>query len=145
MGIEVYIKSVGIGMGIWLLSAFPVVLAAIVTQVPGSKIQRKILFSIVSGVMAYGLAVLTYICFVPFILMATYYAPQWYADGYETLARSVTFLSEVGDVIPLIVLLVVSFLIPILGRKNYWNTFIETLANKQRNSDSGADAPPPVR
>ena len=144
MGIEVYIKSIGIGLGIWLLSAFPVVLAAIVTQIPGSNIQRKIWFSIVSGVMAYGLAVLTYICFVPFFLMATYYAPQWYADGYETIARSFTFLSEIGDVISLIVLLVASFLIPILGRNNYWNTFVEALANKQRNSDPDTDAPPPV-
>lgn len=129
MELDIYIKAFGIGIGIWLLSAFPIVIATIIALIPGSEIKRKFIFSLVSGVASYGLAVLTYIAFVPFHLLAIFFAPQWEVDGHTTLSHSIRFLSEAGDVVALVVLLLCSVVIPILGRKKYWKIIDDALAN----------------
>ena len=126
----IYIKAFGMGLGIWLLSALPLVVATVIALLSRKAMSNKLLFVISSGVVTYGIATLTFVAFLPFVMLATYFAPQWQVQGYETLANVIAYLAEAGDIVPIIAVLAGSFVVPILGRKKYWDIFCECMANK---------------
>ena len=127
---EIYIKEIAIGLGIWLLAALPLTIGIMVALVSGNKIKNKPLFVISSGVVSYGIGALVFVAFIPFTMIAYYFAPYWYDQGYDTLANSVSYISEGRDIVPIIVAIISSFVVPIIGRMKYWSKLCECMSNK---------------
>ena len=142
MEFDVYLKAFGMGFVVWLVAALPIVVATIVALYPGHTVPKKRLFVVLSGVISYGIAVLVFVVFVPISLLATYFSPQWEAQGYLSLATTTNTLAEVGGVLPFIVVIVCSFVVPIMGRNKYWDYIAKFTANKSSNQIGAKDAPP---
>jgi hypothetical protein len=142
MEFDVYLKAFGVGFVVWLVAALPLVVATIVALYPGKYVPRKRLFVILSSVISYGVAVLVFVAFVPISLLATFFSPQWAAQGYQSLASTIETLAEVGSVLPIIVVATGSFLIPIVARKKYWDYIAKYTASKSLNQIGAKDAPP---
>ncbi|MDH5785634.1 MAG: hypothetical protein OEZ16_08505, partial [Chromatiales bacterium] len=78
----------------------------------------------------YGIGVLVFVAFLPFTMLAYYFAPQWYAQGYETLPNIISNISDASDIVSLTVAILCSFIVPIILRAKYWSKLSDSMANK---------------
>jgi hypothetical protein len=120
-----YLIVLAFGVGIVVVSAFPLLTAWIVTLIP-KRPQRKFHFVLVSGALSYGLTCFLAVLLLPFLLLGSQVAAEFDVDGHSDLAFALDVIVKYSVYVLLNAVLVFAVVVPIYLRRKWWASLIET-------------------
>ena len=107
---------------------FPFLAATVVAWFPGSQPDRKLLFVLVSVVLASGLGSLLEIVFLLIAAGISYFWPGWPTEAYAILPLILEMVDEYGTYFAWGVELLFSIAVPVILRRTYWTRLLAALA-----------------
>lgn len=126
LGFYAYLVFIG-----GVVALFPIVFAAIVSVYPGKRPKRKILFILLSAILALGIAGIVEIFLLPIELAEIYIAPQLEVDGYSILSNAISSSTEYIVWIPAIIGIIAGVFVPIYLRRKIWGRFLNILEDNE--------------
>lgn len=123
-----YLYATALGSAIYLLALSPIVFAVIVAWLPGQRPDRKWMFSITCGVLAYGSIFLVEILLLPFDMVATFLAPSWEDAGYTVIPNAFAFVARHSFWLSALAGVVVAIGAPFFLRRTIWPKIVKDAA-----------------
>jgi MFS family permease len=136
-----YLLAFGLGTGVVLGAAFPLLAAIVVACWPGDKPKSRWWFVAVCSVLAYGISGVLSVLSLPFELFDTHITPTLHEEGQRAVPTINTWLLKATEWLPIASLVVGSVAVPVLARRHFWALVHSALANKRLQPIGREDAP----
>ena len=107
---------------------FPFLAATIVAWLPGSRPDRKVLFVIVSVILAAGLGSLLEVVLLIIITVISYFWPGWPSESYAILPLILEMSDEYGVYVVWAIELLLGIAVPVTLRRKMWVKLIQAFA-----------------
>jgi hypothetical protein len=134
---HVYFASVALALV--MLAAAPFFVAALIAW--RSSLPAKWHFACLCGLLAYGVAALVDIVWLPWELASNFLAPQLDQNGYSSVSHALFQFSNIGTVVSGLSALIASLLIP-LRLRHSWSVIVAAVVSA---NNSYMDSAPRVR
>ena len=113
-----------IGVAFVAAMVFPFLAATTIAWYPGSRPERKVLFVLVSVIVAAGLGSLLEIVLLIIISVISYFWPGWPDESYAILPLILEISDEYGVYAVWAVELLLGVAVPIILRRTIWARLI---------------------
>jgi hypothetical protein len=119
MSLSQYLVVMGLGFGIIVFGALPLLIAAVVMLVP-ERLARKGRFVAASGALSYGFTCFVALLLLPFFLIGYQVSAQLFLDGHSSLGSVFAFLTKYALIALFAAWVIFSVAVPIYVRRVVW-------------------------